>query len=106
MTWKQRFGVGAFEVPPPNRPRFQDVVVPGELKCTVHLHDLDLIGGGVPCWSYVTDGLSRHGQREVIFTLVREPEERPERYPRDPLDNVAHQAVSPWSPVLATNWFH
>jgi hypothetical protein len=61
-------------------------VVAGELNCAVYLHELNVTSGVLPCWSYVTEGLVRYGQREVIFTLVRETEERPDSYPRDPVD--------------------
>src|SRR5579871_6245186 len=59
--------------------------VPDELAVRVYHHAvLTKAGGEVPCWSYVTDGLRRHGQQELVFTLRRRPGES--QIPQDPLD--------------------
>jgi hypothetical protein len=47
----------------------------------VFAHDL----GQVACFSYVTRGLARYGQAELVFTLRRAPGDGIERAPRDPL---------------------
>ncbi|HEU4403784.1 MAG TPA: hypothetical protein VFS43_00595 [Polyangiaceae bacterium] len=45
----------------------------------LYAHDIGLATGeGVPCWSYLTEGLEVYRQREVVLTLRRAPgEERP-----------------------------
>ncbi len=59
-------------------------VIPGKLKVRVFLHDIESAPGqSFPCWSYVTDGLATHGQKEIIFTLRRTKILKPEDYPRD-----------------------
>jgi len=46
-------------------------VVPGKLYVTVYAHDIKTSGQKVPCWSFVSEGLERHGQHEIVFTLRR-----------------------------------
>jgi hypothetical protein len=57
-------------------------IVSGELSAAVHLHTIETNRGKTACWSYVTAGLARHGQREMIFTLVRQSGEPSENCPR------------------------
>ncbi len=61
-------------------------LIPEELDVRVFRHQIETAGGPIACWSYVTDGLRRLGQRDVVFTLRRMPDEDDEAYPRDPLD--------------------
>lgn len=61
-------------------------LVPEELDIRVFGHQIDTTGGPVACWSYVTDGLRRYGQRDVVFTLRRRSTEPESGFPRDPLD--------------------
>jgi hypothetical protein len=62
--------------------------VPDELAVRVYHHAVPTRAGGeVPCWSYVTDGLRRHGQQELVFTLRRRSGET--QIPQDPLDFFA-----------------
>ena len=46
-------------------------LVPEELDLRVFRHQVDSLDGPVACWSYVTDGLRRHGQKDIVFTLRR-----------------------------------
>jgi hypothetical protein len=46
-------------------------VVPGKLYVTVYEHDVKTADRKVPCWSFVSEGLKRHGQHEIVFTLRR-----------------------------------
>lgn len=61
-------------------------LVPEELDLRVFRHAIDTIDGPVPCWSYVSDGLRRFGQKEIVLTLRRRPGEPDDAFPRDPLD--------------------
>ncbi len=69
----------------PSQFPMQFELIPQTLRARVYLHDIDSIDGCVPCWSYVTDGLRAQGQKELIFTLRREPNEQPEAFPEAPL---------------------
>lgn len=44
-------------------------LIPGKLRVRVYQHEIDTCNGAIPCWSYVSDGLWKHGQKELIFTL-------------------------------------
>jgi hypothetical protein len=57
----------------------------GELSARVYLHDVKSARGRLPCWSYVSEGLWEHGQKELILTLLREQGEKPSDFPRGPL---------------------
>jgi hypothetical protein len=60
-------------------------LVPEKLSARVHLHDIDAQDGAVPCWTYVTNGLEAHGQKELIFSLRRGLKENPDDFPEAPL---------------------
>jgi hypothetical protein len=60
-------------------------LVPGRLAARVQAHDFPAGPERVPCWTYVSDGLSSAGQKELIFTLRRRPDEAPADFPHDPL---------------------
>ena len=45
-------------------------VIPDELAVHEHWHDIPY-AQPVPCWTYITQGLSAHGQKELVFTLRR-----------------------------------
>lgn len=88
MNWKQLrqgLGFGARDQPSPVQFPVQEELVPGELKVVIHSHSIPAGAGELSCWSYVTQGLGRHKQREAIFTLVRRPDEKPESFPREPM---------------------
>ena len=61
----------------------EEVVIPETLRYFVYLHELRSADGPVPCWSYVTRGLWAIGQKELVFTVKREPADREGGYPRD-----------------------
>jgi hypothetical protein len=56
------------------------VVRPG-LTTTVHTREVSRPDGPVPCWTYLTDGLLAHGQKEIALTLARSPGTPPEGFP-------------------------
>ena len=60
--------------------------IPGKLRVKIFLHDLKYESEMIPCWSYLTDGLLAQHQKEIIFTLRREKGQKPEDYPREPLE--------------------
>ena len=89
MNWKHlRKMLGAETTEEDTAPRspFQQEIVPGELKIAVHLHSVEKAGRSMPCWSYVTEGLARHKQREAIFTVVQQSGEKAESYSLDPME--------------------
>ena len=64
-------------------------VIPGRLKVRIFLHEIEYEKEIFSCWSYVTDGLVAQKQKEIIFTLRRDPGQKPEDYPRELLDLFA-----------------
>src|SRR5882672_187833 len=60
-------------------------VVPHELTVAVYSHTFTACQGAVNAWTFVTDGLSRHGQAEMVFTVARTPQTDENRFPRDVL---------------------
>jgi hypothetical protein len=64
-------------------------VIPGRLRVRVFLHEIEYENEKFSCWSYLTDGLVTQKQKEIIFTLRRDPSQKPEDYPREFLDFFA-----------------
>jgi hypothetical protein len=64
-------------------------VIPGRLKVRIFLHEIEYEKENFSCWSYVTDGLVAQRQKEIIFTLRREPGQKPDDYSRELLDVFA-----------------
>ncbi|GMQ79107.1 MAG: hypothetical protein BMS9Abin02_1663 [Anaerolineae bacterium] len=60
-------------------------LIPGKLSAQVYLHELESRDGPVACWSYVTDGLWAHRQKELVFTLGRRRDQPASDFPHDPL---------------------
>lgn len=60
-------------------------VVPGELTVTVYSHSFAACHGPVDAWTYVTSGLARHKQAELVFTVARTPHQDEKQFPRDVL---------------------
>src|ERR1022692_2821908 len=69
----------------PSATQFPQVVevITGKLKVKVFLHDVRADNEVIPCWTYLTDGLLTHKQKEIMFTLRRDSGQRPEDYPRE-----------------------
>jgi hypothetical protein len=58
-------------------------VVHGRLAATIYEHEVMSFGGPVSCWSYLTDGLRKTGQKELLLTVSRRlAEEAPSDLPR------------------------
>jgi len=64
-------------------------VLPGRLSVRVYTHTIPNGPTQVPCWTYVTEGLWKIGQKDFIFSLRRQAGEAPTNFPRDPLDFLA-----------------
>jgi hypothetical protein len=56
-----------------------------KLTAQVYLHEIETADESLSCWSYVTDGLLAHQQKEVVFTLRRVPDEPDDKFPQEPL---------------------
>src|SRR5215469_14106245 len=84
--WKRLFGQAGTE-PAPSTGSFpvNVALIPGELTASVHAHAASTGAEQNPFWTYVTQGLQQVGQKELIFSLLREPDEEPAAFPHDPL---------------------
>ena len=52
-------------------------IVPGKLAVRVYLHQQPTAKGAIPCWTFVSDGLWVHRQKEILVTLAHAPGEQP-----------------------------
>ena len=59
-------------------------IVPGKLAVKVYLHEQQTQKGPVPCWTFVSDGLWVHRQKEILLTLTHDPNEKPGDCPQVP----------------------
>lgn len=64
-------------------------LIAGKLSARVYLHDIESQHGPIPCWSYVSEGLTGQQQTEVVFTLRRDPAEPADGFPHEPLQLLA-----------------
>jgi hypothetical protein len=64
-------------------------LIPGKLKVRIFHHEIKYEDERIPCWSFVTDGMMAHKQKEMILTLRREPNQNLEDYPRQLVDLLA-----------------
>jgi hypothetical protein len=60
----------------------RETLVPGELSVSVFASTFDAPSGPVPSWTYVSEGLWAQHQKEIAFSIKREPGEPVEAYPR------------------------
>ena len=51
-------------------------IVDGRAVVTVHEHSFTTVEGQVSCWTFVSDGLARVGQKDVVLAIRREAESR------------------------------
>jgi Domain of unknown function (DUF3480) len=70
----------------PATPPVRIEIVPSALNAYVHVHAIAVGNEPIPCWTYVTNGLSERKQKEIVFTLRRNRGEPAGGFPRDPLD--------------------
>jgi hypothetical protein len=64
-------------------------LIPGKLKVRIFHHEIKYEEERIPCWSFVTDGMMAHKQKEMILTVRREPNQKLEDYPRQLVDVLA-----------------
>ena len=58
-------------------------IIPGRLRATIHRHKLG--DRGLSCWTFISDGLRVHGQKELVFTVSQAEGETDVSFPEDPL---------------------
>jgi hypothetical protein len=75
------------EEAPPSRPSIAEMRQEAlrDVRVQVLLHEIEEKTGKRPAWSFYTDGLLRHGQREIVITLPLLPGETAEQPPEDPV---------------------
>ncbi|WP_344614351.1 hypothetical protein [Dactylosporangium salmoneum] len=49
----------------------REILIPGELSVAIDEGGIRTAGGMLPALLYTTDGLERHGQREMVFAVAR-----------------------------------
>ncbi len=50
-------------------------IISGSLIATIFAHDLPTADTPLPCWTFVSDGLIAHGQKEMVLTVSRSADE-------------------------------
>ncbi len=90
----------------PNPRTFPPVeALPGQLVVRVVAHHVPAGPRSYACWTYISEGLSRVGQEELVFTLRRRRGEAEDAFPTDPIMffrqvySLAEQKriVGPWA---------
>lgn len=60
-------------------------LVSDELFAIINLHDMRQGENAFACWSYISEGLSKNGQKELAIFIKQRPGEKDDDYPMDPL---------------------
>ncbi|KAK3642957.1 hypothetical protein LTR56_010554 [Elasticomyces elasticus] len=55
-------------------------------KVYIYSHAITSPPRDVPCWTYISDGLEQKGQPEVVFTILRRPNEHEENFTEAPVE--------------------
>lgn len=63
------------------------------LTVSIYEHPVDSNQGMVPAWSYISEGLIKHGQKETVFTILQKLSDDPELYPRDAIKFLHHMYI-------------
>lgn len=71
------------EAPPMPPARFE--LVESSLFAGVNLHEVNLGNSQFSCWSYLTDGLNKYGQKEMSFLVKIGEGKEDDEYPLEPL---------------------
>lgn len=60
----------------------------GNMKFSVHVyrHEIKFPPRDLPCWTYISQGLGQNEQPEIIFTILRRPNENEENFPVAPVE--------------------
>jgi len=75
-----------------------DTVASGDIKVKIYKHNLHMTSKRPLAWSYVTEGLKKDGQQEMVLTLLKRSGEPDSSYPKLPIklfgliDQLAKQA--------------
>jgi hypothetical protein len=51
----------------------REQIVPNELSVSVYTNTFETPTGPAPCWTYASDGLWSFRQKEILFSIKREP---------------------------------
>lgn len=71
------------EAPPMPPARFE--LVDGSLFAGINLHEVNLGTTHFSCWSYLSDGLGKYGQKEMSFLIKINDDQEDDQYPLAPL---------------------
>lgn len=71
------------EAPPMPPARFE--LIEGSLFAGINLHEVNLGNSQFSCWSYLSDGLSKYGQKEMSFLVKIAAGKEDDEYPLAPL---------------------
>lgn len=52
----------------------------------VHYHEITFPPKNLPCWTYISQGFSQNNQPDVVFTVLRRPNESEEDFPEAPVE--------------------
>ena len=80
MSWLNRlFGKKTAPLEPWSFPHRIDGLA-DSLALTVFEHEMAALGRSIPCWTFVSDGLLGHGQKELVLTVARARGEHPQGF--------------------------
>lgn len=82
MSADEQVDINEMESPEPPV-RFE--IFPEELFATVNVHDIQQGEDSFSCWSFISEGLSKYGQRELAILVRKQADQSLNEYPTDVL---------------------
>ncbi|MBX9688540.1 MAG: DUF3480 domain-containing protein [Candidatus Obscuribacterales bacterium] len=87
MVWWQSLGLPGAELDKGSiKFPFELELVPDVLKASVSLNTFIIGEDEHVCWTYCSHGLSKAGQKEIVISIVKDPEEKNSDFPQAPME--------------------
>lgn len=87
MSWWQSLGLPGTQIDP-TKIQFpiEIELLPDLLKASISLCSFNMSDEEYICWTYASDGLKNSGQKELLLSIRKQPEERISDFPQAPLE--------------------
>jgi len=87
MTWWSSLGLPGTQVDKESiKFPYELELVPDVLRASVVLSRFSLAGEEMICWTYVSDGLKKVGQKELLISIKKSDEEKNSDFPQAPVE--------------------
>lgn len=87
MSWWQNLGLPGAQIDKASvKFPFEFELISDVLKAKILLNNFFMAQEELTCWTYVSNGLTKVGQKEIIVSILKQPEEQLGDFPQAPLE--------------------